>query len=87
MRRSRTIIEPIELTPVIGWSWSTSRKRWRLKATIRRPQSSTRVWLLQVPKPELRQALGELYSVMGDEDRAKPLFDAAEASYGVGAAG
>ena len=35
----------------------------------------------RVPKPELRQALGELYSVMGDEDRAKPLFDAAEASY------
>ncbi len=35
----------------------------------------------RVPKPELRQALGELYSVIGDEDRAKPLLDAAEASY------
>ena len=35
----------------------------------------------RVPKPELRQALGELYTVMGNEDRAKPLFDAAEASY------
>jgi tetratricopeptide (TPR) repeat protein len=35
----------------------------------------------RVPKPELRQALGELYTIMGDEDRAKPLFDAAEASY------
>jgi tetratricopeptide (TPR) repeat protein len=35
----------------------------------------------RVPKPELRQALGELYSVMGDEDRAKPLSYAAEASY------
>jgi tetratricopeptide (TPR) repeat protein len=37
--------------------------------------------IARVPKPELRQALGELYSVMGNEDRAKPLFDAAEASY------
>jgi tetratricopeptide (TPR) repeat protein len=35
----------------------------------------------RVPKPELRQALGELYSVMGDEDHAKPIFDAVEASY------
>jgi tetratricopeptide (TPR) repeat protein len=35
----------------------------------------------RVPKPELRQALGELYTVMGDGDRAKPLFDEAEASY------
>ena len=35
----------------------------------------------RVPKPELWQALGELYSVMNDDDHAKPLFDAAEASY------
>ena len=38
-------------------------------------------FLAAAPKPELRQALGELYVFMGRSDEAQPWFDAALAAY------
>ncbi len=35
----------------------------------------------RAPKPELQQALGELLAFMGETDKARPWFDAAEAAY------
>jgi tetratricopeptide (TPR) repeat protein len=37
--------------------------------------------LLRVPKPELQQALGELYLACGREEEAQPWFDRAQAKY------